>query len=49
MTAGAVTLTDFVYWSVIFPFLTLRDYEMNFVSAYLLIIPCASIIECHFY
>ncbi|KAK4392972.1 Anthranilate phosphoribosyltransferase, chloroplastic [Sesamum angolense] len=32
MTAGAVTLTDFVYWSVIFPFLTLRDYEMNFLT-----------------
>ncbi|KAK4417788.1 hypothetical protein Salat_2191500 [Sesamum alatum] len=32
MTAGAVTLTDFVYWSVIFPFLNLRDYEMNFLT-----------------
>ncbi|KAG8384844.1 hypothetical protein BUALT_Bualt04G0160600 [Buddleja alternifolia] len=34
MTAGAVTITDLVYWCLIFPFITLRDYEMNFVSAY---------------
>ncbi|KAK6155206.1 hypothetical protein DH2020_009454 [Rehmannia glutinosa] len=32
MTAGAVTLTDFVYWSVIFPFIALKDYEMNFLT-----------------
>ncbi|KAI3474903.1 hypothetical protein Pfo_030214 [Paulownia fortunei] len=32
MTAGAVTLTDFVYWSVIFPFMALKDYEMNFLT-----------------
>lgn len=36
MTAGAVTLTDIVYWCVIFPFMALRDYEMSFVSAYVL-------------
>lgn len=34
MTAGAVTLTDVVYWCMIFPFVVLRDYEYNFVSAY---------------
>ncbi|KAL3624262.1 hypothetical protein CASFOL_033078 [Castilleja foliolosa] len=32
MTAGAVTITDFIYWSVIFPFIALRDYEMNFLT-----------------
>ncbi|KAI5665510.1 hypothetical protein M9H77_15363 [Catharanthus roseus] len=30
MTAGAVMLTDCVYWSVIFPFLTIKDYELSF-------------------
>ncbi|KAG9152308.1 hypothetical protein Leryth_025252 [Lithospermum erythrorhizon] len=29
MTAGAVMITDLVYWSVMFPFLTIRDYELN--------------------
>lgn len=29
MTGGAVILTDCVYWLVLFPFLTLKDYEMN--------------------
>ncbi|XP_051117031.1 uncharacterized protein LOC127241850 [Andrographis paniculata] len=32
MTAGAVTITDVVYWGVIFPFMTLRDYEMNLLT-----------------
>lgn len=32
MNAGAVMLTDFVYWAIIFPFLTIKDYTMNFVS-----------------
>ncbi|PIN21837.1 hypothetical protein CDL12_05470 [Handroanthus impetiginosus] len=32
MTAGAVTLTDLVYWCFIFPFVTLRDYEMGFLT-----------------
>ncbi|XP_020226929.1 uncharacterized protein LOC109808359 isoform X2 [Cajanus cajan] len=30
MNAGAVMLTDSVYWFIIFPFLTLRDYDFNF-------------------
>ncbi|KAL2500066.1 hypothetical protein Adt_25616 [Abeliophyllum distichum] len=30
MTAGAVTLTDTLYWTVIFPFLTIKDYELSF-------------------
>ncbi|KAJ6314669.1 hypothetical protein OIU78_018197 [Salix suchowensis] len=33
MTAGAVMLTDSIYWFIIFPFLTLRDYSMDFVSS----------------
>ncbi|XP_042029086.1 uncharacterized protein LOC121776037 [Salvia splendens] len=32
MTAGAVTLTDIVYWVVIFPFMALKDYEMSFLT-----------------
>lgn len=32
MTAGAVMLTDGVYWIAIFPFLTLVDYEMGFLT-----------------
>lgn len=32
MTAGSVMLTDSVYWFVIFPFLTIKEYNMNFVS-----------------
>lgn len=32
MTAGAVMLTDSVYWMVIVPFLTIIGYEMGFVS-----------------
>jgi hypothetical protein len=26
-------LTDSIYWIMIFPFLTLRDYDLNFVSS----------------
>ncbi|GER47983.1 galactose/methyl galactoside import ATP-binding protein MglA [Striga asiatica] len=32
MTAGAVTITDVIYWCVIFPFMALKDYEMNFLT-----------------
>ncbi|KAK6280551.1 hypothetical protein POUND7_020818 [Theobroma cacao] len=32
MNAGAVMLTDFIYWSIIFPFLTIRDYNFNFMT-----------------
>ncbi|KAG5254539.1 UDP-N-acetylglucosamine-N-acetylmuramyl-pyrophosphoryl-undecaprenol [Salix suchowensis] len=32
MTAGAVMLTDSIYWFIIFPFLTLRDYSMDFLT-----------------
>ncbi|KAF3444633.1 hypothetical protein FNV43_RR14326 [Rhamnella rubrinervis] len=32
MNAGAVVLTDCVYWSVIFPFLTIKDYDLNFMT-----------------
>lgn len=32
MSAGAVVLTDCVYWIVIFPFLTLKDYDLNFMT-----------------
>lgn len=32
MSAGAVVLTDSVYWFVIFPFLTIKDYNLTFVS-----------------
>lgn len=34
MGAGAAVLTDSIYWTVIFPFLSLQDYEMSFVSFY---------------
>ncbi|CAF2006285.1 unnamed protein product [Brassica oleracea var. botrytis] len=30
-SAGAAVLTDSIYWTVIFPFLSLQDYEMSFV------------------
>ncbi|XP_028772298.1 uncharacterized protein LOC114729467 [Neltuma alba] len=30
--AGAVMLTDSVYWCVIFPFLTIRDYDLSFMT-----------------
>lgn len=33
MNAGAVMLTDCIYWIVIFPFLTIKDYNLNFVSS----------------
>ncbi|KAJ3708854.1 hypothetical protein LUZ61_012559 [Rhynchospora tenuis] len=29
--AGAVMLTDCVFWFIIFPFLTIRDYDLNFL------------------
>ncbi|CAK7328094.1 unnamed protein product [Dovyalis caffra] len=32
MTAGAVMLTDSVYWFIIFPFLTIRDYSLDFLT-----------------
>lgn len=32
MNAGAVVLTDCIYWSIIFPFLAIKDYDVNFVS-----------------
>ncbi|XVF16379.1 hypothetical protein REPUB_Repub10bG0026300 [Reevesia pubescens] len=31
MNAGAVMLTDFIYWSTIFPFVTIKDFKFNFV------------------
>lgn len=33
MNAGAVMLTDSVYWCIIFPFLTIQDYNLNIVSS----------------
>ncbi|XP_061348806.1 uncharacterized protein LOC133294173 [Gastrolobium bilobum] len=32
MNAGAVMLTDAVYWFIIFPFLTLRDFDFTFMT-----------------
>lgn len=32
ITAGSVMLTDVVYWCVIFPFLTIANYEMSFLT-----------------
>ncbi|KAM7506604.1 hypothetical protein LguiA_017057 [Lonicera macranthoides] len=32
MTAGSVMLTDSVYWFVIFPFLTIKEYKMSFLT-----------------
>ncbi|KAK7273533.1 hypothetical protein RIF29_14588 [Crotalaria pallida] len=32
MNAGSVMLTDCVYWFIIFPFLTLKDYDLNFMT-----------------
>uniref|UniRef100_A0A5B7BM91 Transmembrane protein n=1 Tax=Davidia involucrata TaxID=16924 RepID=A0A5B7BM91_DAVIN len=32
MNAGAVMLTDSVYWFIIFPFLTIKDYDLNFLT-----------------
>ncbi|XP_043687146.1 uncharacterized protein LOC122638310 isoform X2 [Telopea speciosissima] len=31
ITAGAVMLTDCVFWLIIFPFLTMKDYNLNFL------------------
>ncbi|MBA0571914.1 hypothetical protein Golob_002283 [Gossypium lobatum] len=33
INAGAVMLTDLIYWYLIFPFLTIEDYTFNFVSS----------------
>ncbi|KAM7268193.1 hypothetical protein ACFE04_010359 [Oxalis oulophora] len=32
MNVGAVMLTDVIYWSIIFPFLTIKDYSFNFMT-----------------
>lgn len=32
MNAGAVVLTDCIYWFFIFPFLTIKDYDLNFMT-----------------
>uniref|UniRef100_A0A7N2QZS6 Uncharacterized protein n=1 Tax=Quercus lobata TaxID=97700 RepID=A0A7N2QZS6_QUELO len=32
MNAGAVMLTDSVYWCIIFPFLTTQDYNLNIIT-----------------
>ncbi|XP_012449930.1 uncharacterized protein LOC105772950 isoform X1 [Gossypium raimondii] len=32
MNAGAVMLTDLIYWCLIFPFLTIEDYALNFMT-----------------
>ncbi|XP_075652262.1 uncharacterized protein LOC142622631 isoform X2 [Castanea sativa] len=32
MNAGAVVLTDSVYWCIIFPFLTIQDYNLNIMT-----------------
>ena len=32
MNAGAAILTDCVFWFIIVPFLTIKDYNLNFVS-----------------
>nr|GLL18632.1 uncharacterized protein LOC109180461 [Ipomoea trifida] len=32
MTAGSVMLTDILYWTVIFPFLTIKDYDLSFLT-----------------
>uniref|UniRef100_A0A2N9HXN2 Uncharacterized protein n=1 Tax=Fagus sylvatica TaxID=28930 RepID=A0A2N9HXN2_FAGSY len=32
MNAGAVMLTDSVYWCIIFPFLTIKDYDLNVMT-----------------
>lgn len=32
MNAGAVMLTDIVFWFILVPFLAIKDYNLNFVS-----------------
>ena len=32
MTAGAVVPPDVVWWVIIYPFLTAKDYKLSFVS-----------------
>ncbi|KAL7233325.1 hypothetical protein ACSBR1_017037 [Camellia fascicularis] len=34
MNAGAVMLTDCVFWFIIVPFLAIKDYNLNFVIDY---------------
>lgn len=34
INAGAVVLTDCTYWFVIFPFLTIKDYNLSFMTQY---------------
>ncbi|XP_038716665.1 uncharacterized protein LOC120010053 isoform X2 [Tripterygium wilfordii] len=31
-SAGAVMLTDCIYWSIIYPFLTIKDYDLSFMT-----------------
>lgn len=35
-SAGAVMLTDVVFWLIIFPFLTAKDYTLSLVSTKIL-------------
>nr|DAD34546.1 TPA_asm: hypothetical protein HUJ06_005186 [Nelumbo nucifera] len=32
MNAGAVVLTDIVFWLILFPFLTMKDYKLTFLK-----------------
>ncbi|CAH9090631.1 unnamed protein product [Cuscuta europaea] len=32
ITAGSVMLTDCLYWTVIFPFLSIKDYDLSFLT-----------------
>lgn len=32
MNAGAVMLTDCIYWLIIYPFLTIKDYNLSFIT-----------------
>ncbi|KAB5537537.1 hypothetical protein DKX38_015070 [Salix brachista] len=34
MCAGAVVLTDCVFWFIIYPFLSAKDFTLDFVSIY---------------
>lgn len=36
MCAGAVVLTDCVFWLILYPFLTAKDYDLDFVSTNLI-------------
>ncbi|KAJ0053507.1 hypothetical protein Pint_02763 [Pistacia integerrima] len=47
MSAGAVILTDCVYWLIIFPFLTASDYKLSFVrSGCLNQLPHSVLLQC---